>query len=191
MTEISMGDYRTVSIDTVKPYWRNPRKVSEEAVNALVESIRTYGYSQPIVTDSDYVIIIGHTRYAALRKLGHEQVQVLVTDTLTPEQTKQLRVIDNRAAEYTSWDFTALSAELEQWDDDLRRRFFADVLTDGFEDSAEVTDPEASPDWEKVVPEVDFVCPSCFHSFELTVSREDILAGVLRDHSSDTSEEIA
>ena len=60
----------TVDLDRVRPYWRNPRRVTEDAVTQLMASISEYGYQQPIVVDSDYVIIVGHTRYAALRRLN-------------------------------------------------------------------------------------------------------------------------
>ena len=87
----------TISLDKVRPYWRNPRRVTEDAVNQLIASIREYGYQQPIVVDSDYVIIVGHTRYAALRRMEVTEAPVRVARSLTPAQAKQYRVLDNRA----------------------------------------------------------------------------------------------
>jgi ParB-like chromosome segregation protein Spo0J len=93
---------RVLSLDDIVPYWRNPRVVTDDAVNAVAESIERYGYTQPIVVDAENVIVIGHTRYAALRRLGATEAPVMTVTTLSPTQVKQLRVIDNKAHELTS-----------------------------------------------------------------------------------------
>lgn len=176
--EINMGESVVRPIDWIKPYWRNPRRVPEEAVNALAESITRFGYQQPIVVDAEGVIIIGHTRYAACRKLGYTEVPILVADHLTAKQVKQLRVIDNRVAEFTSWDLDALTDELGDLDEGLLKAYFPEMTPGNWsEDEAQAITEDPSRAWENVNTHVEFVCPSCFHMFDTDVSREDILNG--------------
>lgn len=175
--DISMGETVVKPIDWIKPYWRNPRRVPEEAVNALAESIRRFGYQQPIVTDGEGVIIIGHTRYAAMRKLGATEVPVLITTHLSAKKVKQLRVIDNRVAEFTSWDLDALTDELTDLDKDLIQSYFPEMSGNWTEDDMATITENPSQAWDDVDTTVEFTCPSCFHMFETEVSREDILNG--------------
>lgn len=167
-------------LDSIRPYWRNPRVITDEAVNAVAKSIEEYGYQQPIVVDTENVIIIGHTRYIALRRLGVEQVPVLVAD-LPAYKAKELRVVDNRTHEYTSWDFENLLEELKEFDDTLRVSYFPEVLP---EDLGKEPDPEPVPEeindpWERVDTEVEFVCPACFHEFVREVTKEEIMSGTI------------
>ena len=71
----------------VKPYPNNPR-TNDDAVDAVAGSIREFGFRQPIVVDSEGVIIVGHTRWKAAQKLGLEKVPVHVATDLTPDQIK-------------------------------------------------------------------------------------------------------
>lgn len=100
------------SIDRVKPYDRNARKIPQKAVEKVVMSIREYGWQQPIVVDSGGVVIAGHTRLAAAKQLEYETVPVCVASGLTPEQVRAYRLADNRVADETSWSKDLLSAEL-------------------------------------------------------------------------------
>lgn len=178
MVNINMGETVTKPIDWVKPYWRNPRRVPEEAVNALAESITRFGYQQPIVVDAEGVIIIGHTRYAAVRKLGWAEVGVLIASDLSQKKVKQLRVIDNRVAEFTSWDLDALSDELDGLDEGLLRAYFPEMSpSDWSEEEAQALTEDPSKLWDEVETEVEFTCPSCFHMFNTEVTREAILNG--------------
>ena len=99
------------SLNALKPYEGNPRRIPKSAVDAVAASIRQYGFRQPIVVDPDGVIIVGHTRLQAARKLGLESVPVHVAD-LTPEQARAYRLADNRAGEFSAWDDEVLTAEL-------------------------------------------------------------------------------
>lgn len=178
MTQMEMGETLVKPIDWVKPYWRNPRRVPEEAVNALAESIKRFGYQQPIVVDAEGIIIIGHTRYAAVRKLGYTEVPILVVTHLTGKQVKQLRVIDNRVSEFTSWDLEALSDELGDLDEDLLRAYFPEMNpSEWSEEEAAAFTEDPSKAWDDVQTSVEFVCPDCFHMFETEVTREAILSG--------------
>lgn len=178
--EMEQGRIETVPLDRIKPYWRNPRKVTEENVNRLAESIKAFGYQQPIVVDEDYVIIVGHTRYAALRRLDVREVPVRVASDLTPEEAKQYRLIDNRVAEHTSWDFDKLTEEIGKLDAGLIGMFFPEIDIDGAA-AAGVESPEdtLAKEWDRVQTSVDFVCPSCFHSWQTEVTREAVMAGVI------------
>lgn len=100
-----------VSIDKIKPYENNPRD-NEAGVDAVANSIKEFKWQQPIVVDENNVIIVGHTRYLAAKKLGLKKVPVKVATGLTSEQVKAYRLADNKTGELTSWDDELLSGEL-------------------------------------------------------------------------------
>ena len=110
MGRISM-EYVKKKLSELKPYENNPR-INDEAVDDVAESIRQCSYIAPIVIDEDGVILAGHTRYKALKKLGYQECEVVVVSTLTDEQKKKYRLYDNKTAEMASWDQKKLSAEL-------------------------------------------------------------------------------
>lgn len=100
-----------VSIDKIKPYENNPRD-NEAGVDAVANSIKEFKWQQPIVVDENNVIIVGHTRYLAAKKLGLKEVPVKVATGLTPEQVKAYRLADNKTGELTDWDNDLLNDEL-------------------------------------------------------------------------------
>ena len=91
-------------IGKVKPYKNNPRN-NDDAVEATANSIKEFGWQQPIVVDKDGVIIVGHTRLKAAKKLKLEQVPVTVAENLTDDQVKAFRLADNKTGELVGWDF--------------------------------------------------------------------------------------
>ena len=95
------------------PYENNPRDNSK-AVNAVAESIREFGFKNPIIVDKDDVIVAGHTRLKAAKRLGLGEVPVIRADDLTEEQVKAYRLADNKTAELAGWDFILLDSELKQ-----------------------------------------------------------------------------
>ena len=99
------------SIDSIRPYEKNPR-VNDQAVDALAASIKAFGFRQPVVVDEAGVIIVGHTRWKAARKLGLTQVPVHVAKDLTPEQVRAYRIADNQTATLAEWDMELLPIEL-------------------------------------------------------------------------------
>jgi DNA modification methylase len=101
-------------IDKPIPYARNSRKIPERAIDKVAASIKEFGWRQAIVVDKDGVIICGHTRLLAAKKLGLKQVPVHVADNLTPAQVKAYRLMDNRSHEETDWDLELLGPELEE-----------------------------------------------------------------------------
>ena len=119
-----------IYLDTkfLKPYKGNPRKITEDAVDAVAASIKEFGFRSPIVIDSDYTIINGHTRYQAAKKLKLEQVPCIKVEDLTEEQIRKFRIIDNKSAEYSKWDADKLAEEL--FDLDLGLDFDFDFTDD-------------------------------------------------------------
>ncbi len=107
-----------IDLSVIKPYEKNPRK-NDAAVNGVAESIRQFGFQQPIVIDKNGVIVAGHTRYKAAKKLGLKTVPCVRAETLTEEQTKAYRILDNKLNELSSWDLETLKTELESVDFDF------------------------------------------------------------------------
>ncbi len=99
------------TIDRVRPYENNPRN-NDDAVDAVAASIKEFGFAQPLVVDSDSVIIVGHTRLKAAQKLGLERVPVVVASHLTPDQVRAYRIADNKTAEIADWNYDLLPIEL-------------------------------------------------------------------------------
>ena len=100
-------EVKSMSIDDIKPYENNPRD-NDDAVDSVANSIKEFGWQQPIVVDKDMVIIVGHTRYKAAKKLGMDKVPVVVASKLTPEQVKAYRLADNKVGELADWDYIKL-----------------------------------------------------------------------------------
>lgn len=100
-------------IDKVKPYDKNPRN-NDDAVEATANSIKEFGWQQPIVVDKYGVIIVGHTRLKAAKKLELKQVPVTVAEKLTDEQVKAYRLADNKTGELADWYFNVLDAEIAE-----------------------------------------------------------------------------
>ncbi len=101
-------------IDRPIPYARNSRKIPQRAIDKVAASIQEFGFRQCIVVDKDGVIIVGHTRWLAAKKLGLREVPVHVAENLTPAQVKAYRLMDNRSHQETDWDLDLLGPELEE-----------------------------------------------------------------------------
>lgn len=138
-------------IEAIKPYPGNPR-VNDDAVDAVAASLKEFGFRQPIVVDAEGVIIVGHTRWKAAKKLGLAKVPVHVATDLPPEKVKAYRIADNQTATLAEWDFELLPIELkdlQQAEYDLSLLGFDENelahLLDG--DVAEgLTDPDSVPE---------------------------------------------
>lgn len=107
-----------IELTKVKPYEKNPRK-NDNAVDSVAESIKQFGFQQPIVVDKNNVIVVGHTRYKAAQKLGLKTVPCVRADDLTKEQVKAYRIADNKLNELATWDFELLGQELESFEFDF------------------------------------------------------------------------
>ncbi len=106
----------------IQPYYNNPRK-NDAAVVKVAESIKAFGFQAPIIVDKDHVIVVGHTRWKAALKLNMKEVPVIVAEDLTPEKAKAYRIADNRASDFSEWDYELLSAELDDIDDEFKDWF--------------------------------------------------------------------
>lgn len=127
-----------VPIDQVKPYANNPR-VNDDAVEVTANSIKEFGWQQPIVVDKDNVIIVGHTRLRAARQLGMQKVPIIIADKLSDEQAKAYRLADNKSSDYAIWDNKKLLEELEALERDVYTGF---KTSDYFEDILDERDNE-------------------------------------------------
>jgi DNA modification methylase len=142
---------KSIPIDRVIPYARNPRR-NEAAVAKVAASIREFGWQQPIVVDAEGVVIVGHTRLAAAKRLGLDVVPVHYSTLLTPAQVQAYRLADNRLHEEASWDEDLLRAELAQLNGlgfDLELAGFDNkeltkLLASAF--GGGLTDPDDAPD---------------------------------------------
>lgn len=105
-----------VSTDKIKPYKNNPR-INSDAVDQVANSINEFGFQQSILVDKNMVVVAGHTRLEAAKKLGLKKVPISVvgkdTPELTPKQIKAFRIADNKTHEYAQWDWDLLKDELK------------------------------------------------------------------------------
>jgi site-specific DNA-methyltransferase (adenine-specific) len=167
-------------IDQIKTYWRNARD-NTKAVEAVKESIIRYGFNQPIVIDTENVIIAGHTRYKALLELGNTEIPCVVAD-LPPEKAKAYRIADNKTSEFASWDLEVLIPELRtiQSFEDMQD-FFPTIDLDQLLREASINEPPTQTQIDNRKEElesrftetsnaakesyVEVVCPECAEVF--------------------------
>lgn len=102
-------------INELVMYENNPRK-NDEAVEYVANSIKEFGFKQPIIIDKNNVIVCGHTRLKAAKKLKLKTVPCIMADDLTDEQIKAYRLADNKVAEFAAWDDILLNLELADID---------------------------------------------------------------------------
>lgn len=130
-------DIINIALKDLKPYENNPRK-NDDAVKYVAESIKEFGFKVPIVIDKNNVIVAGHTRYKAAKKLKMSEVPCIIADDLTDEQIKAFRLADNKVAEKAEWDFDLLNTEIDGIIDiDMELFGFEDALKDDTEDAVE------------------------------------------------------
>lgn len=132
---------KQMNIKEIIPYDNNPRK-NDGAVEAVMESIKQCGYIAPIIIDENNIVLAGHTRLKALKKMGRKEVEVGIVEGLTEEQKKKYRILDNKTNEFAEWDFNALAAELEALDFDGFDFGFDDDVLDEFSDEFALPDGE-------------------------------------------------
>ena len=102
-----------IKTDKLIPYVNNPRH-NEDAVEKVMASIQEFGFKVPLVIDKNNVVVTGHTRLKAAKRLGIDEVPCVVADDLSDAQIKAFRIADNKVSEYAEWDEEALQVELEQ-----------------------------------------------------------------------------
>ena len=158
-------------INELHPYKNNPRK-NDGAVDAVMESIKEFGFRVPIVIDRNDEIVAGHTRYKAAKKLGIKSVPCIIADDLTDEQITAYRLVDNKTQELSNWDFAKLIAELRELTEDFDMQLFGFGAIDGDEEAGESKPKEQTIRSGGELDLGDFedetfkcTCPSCGFRF--------------------------
>lgn len=150
-------------LSEIFPYEKNPRK-NDKAVKDTAESIKQCGYCNPIIVDENMVILAGHTRLKALKKLGWKECDVIIRAGLSEEQKKKYRIYDNKTAEFAEWDTDLLAAEMEGLDfSGFDIDFDLPVETDAF-GSTEFVNKEYGED-SFGDDSFDYECPECGFRF--------------------------
>ena len=144
-----MSEIQMLQLRDIHPYEKNPR-LNDDSVDAVANSIRDFGFRSPIIVDKDRVIIAGHTRYKAAKKLGLKSVPVIVAEDMTPEQVEAYRIADNSAGSASTWDLDLLSDILQGIDFDMADYGLdLDVVSTYEDQQTEIVEDEApEPDFE-------------------------------------------
>ena len=149
-------EIKYIPIDGIKPYKNNPR-LNEEAIPYVMNSIKEFGFKNPIILDKNNVIVAGHTRLESAKRLDMKEVPVICVDDLTDEQVKAFRLADNKVAEKSLWDYSKLDEELDSILNIDMSMFDFDINTD---------DLELDYDNENEVEDINKKlcrCPKCGH----------------------------
>lgn len=155
-------EIKNININELKPYDKNAKKHDQTQINNVAESIKQFGMVQPIVVDKDNVVIIGHCRLEACKKLDIKEVPCVLVDNLTEEQVAKLRLLDNKLNE-SPWDFDLIKDEIagldfEGFDIDWNIPLTADDINiDDFFTEAEEKEKEPKT----------IVCPRCGEVIEI------------------------
>lgn len=167
-----------LSTDELIPYANNPRN-NDDAVDYVANSIREFGFKNPVIVDKDNTVVCGHTRLKAAKKLGIKEVPCIIADDLTEQQIDAFRLADNKVSEIATWDFDKLEMELESITD-------IDMPEFGFDDefsnvSAEDYDTDFSlPDGDK--PEI------CTMTFTLHQNQKSLIDYAMLQVENDITE---
>lgn len=139
------------NINELVMYENNPRK-NDEAVKYVAESISQFGFKVPVIVDKDNVIVAGHTRVKAARKLKLQTVPCIVADDLTPEQIKAFRLADNKVSEFSEWDEDLLNDELDDiCNIDMTIFGFDDLETNIVDDNKDIVEDDVPSVPEKAI----------------------------------------
>lgn len=155
-------EVRNLKIDEIKPYENNPRN-NLDAVDATANSIKEFGWRQPIVVDKDKVIVAGHTRYYAAKKLGYDVVPVVDASDLSDEQVRAYRLADNKTGELADWNTKLL-------DDELQSILDIDMTDFGFDENIEFApadEVEVKIDEPTEIEHKEVTCPHCGEVFKI------------------------
>lgn len=160
-----MGDLSIeyVAIDSLNPYEHNARKHSDRDIEAIAASIREFGFDDPIGVWKNNIIVEGHGRLLAAKKLGMTTVPVIRLDHLTDEQRRAYALAHNKTAELSEWDFVAVDDELQNiTETDMSAFGFVDADDFGSDDSYLKEQKEPQERQGKTC-----TCPQCGFSFEV------------------------
>ncbi len=153
--------------DEIIPYENNPRN-NDNAVEYVANSIKEFGFKNPIIIDKNNIIVAGHTRLKAAEKLGLKEVPCIMADDLTDEQIKAFRLADNKVAEIATWDLDKLEFELENLDFDMTEFGFDDFNIDEEQEQTQnITDNKELNLNDYEDDKFDVECPKCGFHFNL------------------------
>ena len=147
-----------VDINSIKPYQNNPRH-NEEAIPYVMNSIREFGFKNPIIIDKNNVIIAGHTRLESAKRLGMKEVPIIHADDLTEEQVKAFRLADNKVSEQAGWDFELLDEELNDLNMDMEEFGFEKLESIDLDSFFEAKQEETKKEEESKPNTI--ICPHC------------------------------
>lgn len=111
------------NIKELKPYKKNAKKHPKEQVERIANSIKEFGFTQPVIVDKNKCVVAGHGRILGAKKAGLTQVPTVMLESLTEEQIKAYRLVDNKLNE-SDWDFSLLDEELGILSDDIDMELF-------------------------------------------------------------------
>ena len=104
-------EIQEIDINDIKPYKNNPREIPMESVQKVMNSIKEFGNNQPIVVDNENVIVVGHTRWKALKQLGKTKAYIVKRE-FSKNDAMAYRIMDNRSGEESKWENKLLAEEL-------------------------------------------------------------------------------
>ncbi len=151
-----------IKIDEIKPYKNNPR-INTQTIDKVAQSIKDYGFKNPIILDKNNEIICGHTRFEAAKQLNLEKVPCIIAKDLTPKQVKEYRLVDNKTSELSWWDFDKLNEEIEKYNLDVFDYGFKDFSLE--EDYNDSNSKDSEIDLDKIQEEFRNECPRCGFKF--------------------------
>lgn len=153
-------EIKYIPIDDIKPYKNNPR-LNEDAIPYVMNSIKEFGFKNPIILDKNNVIVAGHTRLESAKGLDMKEVPVIYADDLTEEQIKAFRLADNKVAEKSMWNYSKLDEELDSiLDIDMSMFNFENIEETNLDDFFEESE-------EKEKEKKTMICPHCGKEIEL------------------------
>lgn len=178
---IKLPQPKLISIDKLRPAARNARTHSKKQLRLIADSIRAFGFTNPVLVDGTGQVIAGHGRLAAAQTLGLTQVPTLQVDWLSPEQQRAYVLADNRLAEKAGWDKELLALELGELSD-----FEIDITLTGFDlrEIELIMDAGDSPVTEDDVPVVETGPAVCRPGDLWQLGRHRLLCGDALDHAS-------
>jgi len=150
-------------IDDLKPYPRNPRTHSPEQIDSLAAMITEFGYTQPAVIDEDGMILVGHGRATAMRKLGYSNMPTITRPGLTAAQKRAMVIADNQAGALAGWDKDLLKlelGELKRLDYPLSLTGFDQAQLVSYMTTVQPTPPTGFPAFGEDIP-TEHQCPKC------------------------------
>lgn len=119
-------------IKDLKPYKKNAKKHNKEQVEWIANSIKEFGFTQPVIVDKNNEVVAGHGRILGAKKAGLKSVPTVCLEDLTEEQIKAYRLVDNKLNE-SEWDYNLLDEELENLTEDIDMNLFGFDLTEEIE----------------------------------------------------------